>query len=67
MLISLRYAKSRDELLEYFGKCVPGIGGLLIGVSPFVQSTLLGFTMSLAGLSVIVVGRTFYELIVFRK
>jgi len=67
MLISLRYATSRDELLEYFGKCVPGIGGLLIGLSPFVPSTLLGVVMSLAGLPVIFVGRAIYELIVFGK
>jgi hypothetical protein len=26
----LRYSTSRDELLEYFGKCVSRIGGLLV-------------------------------------
>ncbi len=67
MLISLRYATSLNQLLEYIGKCVPGIGGLLIGLSPFAPSALLGFAMSLAGLPVIFVGRALYELIVFRK
>lgn len=66
-IIGFRVAKDRDARLEAIGAIVPGFAGVFLVVallSPWWPVTIVS---SLAGVSVIVFGRAFYELLVFRK
>ena len=67
MLLSLPYARTRDDRLEFIGKCVPGLGGLSIAVSVIVSSPTVGILLSLLGLPIMLLGRAVYELVVFRS
>lgn len=67
VVLSLRYAQSRDDRLEFIGKVIPGLAGLIVAVMVFVTSTLVGITLALIALTTMIFGRAVYELIVFRR
>jgi hypothetical protein len=63
----VRAGKDRDARLQAFGAIVPGFAGVLIVVallSPWWPAKIIS---SLAVVPLIVFGRAFYELLVFRK
>lgn len=67
MLYSLRFARSRGGRIEYIGRIVPGMAGLLIAVAPWTPYRVLSIILPILSVLLLIAGRGAYEMIVFRR
>lgn len=64
---SVRFYTARNDKLESLGKAVPGFAGLLLVTLVLLPPSGWSVVCAVAAISLMIVGRAVYELIVFRK
>ena len=65
MINSLKYAHDRESWYEYFGKIIPGFAGIIFLISIWSSSVGIKIILGILGIITIIMGRAFYEMIVF--